>query len=108
MRATEIDVTLRNGSHTDLIKSPGEKGGKGASKSNSPVASGTANCNAHLGGGRGRKSVNGEGTEKGTRWSLGVFTVKPFILVMSTSMNSYLKSLTFTNFNLVPVNGTFP
>lgn len=52
VRPTEIDVTLRGGSHADLVKCPCEEGSKGAGKSNSSVTSGTTNRNAHLKRGR--------------------------------------------------------
>lgn len=51
--AAEVDVTLRDGGHADLIEGPGEEGSKGAAEGHRPIASGAAHCDAHLGVGRG-------------------------------------------------------
>lgn len=65
VRSTKINVALRNGCHTYLIISPGEKCGKGASKDNVSVTGGAANCNAHL--------QNREGKELNSSWLLTSF-----------------------------------
>lgn len=45
---TKIDVALWDGCHSDMIKGPGEEGGKGTGKGNSTISSCAANGNTHL------------------------------------------------------------
>lgn len=58
MGAAQVDVAVGDGGHADLVERPREEGGKGAGKSNGPVTSGTANCNAHLREGHWIRTVN--------------------------------------------------
>lgn len=44
MRAYKVDLSLGNGTHTDLVKSSREEGGKSAAEHDVPVAAGQANA----------------------------------------------------------------
>lgn len=46
--AHQVDISLGDGSHTDLVIGSGEESSKCAGKSNSAVTGGTANGNSHL------------------------------------------------------------
>lgn len=48
VRPHQVDIGLRNGSHTDLIIGSGEERCKGAGKCNSAITRSTADSNSYL------------------------------------------------------------